>query len=440
MARPGPPPKIAAELRDDVCCLVLAGVPPQLVAAELGVCANTVSNLVRARFPGRRKRGRPRCYVDVVDLRRRVLAGETAREIAKALGVSEPVVLDRAGSLRRMRIQREAQPRSELRLSFEEREEISRGILAGRSASSIARSLGRAPSTITREIRRCGGRSWYRAWKAEERFFREARRPKRAKLASNEALRARVEEGLANFWSPEQISGHLRREFPDDPSMRVSHETIYQSLYVQSRGALRAELKRYLRWKRMARRTRGVPGDCGRGKIRDMVMISARPPEAADRAVPGHWEGDLLIGRGGKSAIATLVERRSRFVMLAALPDGRSAENVNQAVGQRVKTLPEELRRTLTWDQGKEMAQHASFTIDCGVQVYFCDPHSPWQRGSNENTNGLLRQFLPRTADLSRKTQDELDYIAMLLNNRPRQTLNWERPSEVFNRAVASTG
>lgn len=429
---------IDEELKEDVCLLVLAGVPARLVGEALGASVSTVLRTVRKRFRDRPRFSRVSTR-DLADIRRRVAQGETVKALAAEYDIHRTLLSRRLGSVWKMRRADEGVQRSELRLSLREREEISRGVEAGLSASAIARSLNRAASTVTRELKRCGGRRAYRAWRGEVRFVQKARRPKSAKLASNDALRAKVEEGLANFWSPEQISRRLRLEFEGEPLMHVSHETIYQSLYVQGRGALRAELKRHLRWKRMQRKTRAASREDRRGQIPDMVMISARPPEVEARAVVGDWEGDLIIGRGGKSAIATLVERKSRFVMLAALPNGRSAAEVRDALAQLVKRLPAELRRTLTWDQGKEMAQHAAFTISSGVEVYFCDPHSPWQRGSNENTNGLLRQFLPRTADLGEKTQPELDHIAALLNNRPRQTLDWMKPSEVFNRAVAMT-
>ena len=239
---------------------------------------------------------------------------------------------------------------------------------------------------------------------------------------------------LSQRWSPQQIAARLRLDFPDDPEMRVSHETIYQSLYVQSRGALRRELTSELRTRRSHRKPRGSRMG---GNIREIVPIAERPPEVEERAVPGHWEGDLLIGRAGRSAIATLVERQTRFTMLLQLPEGRTAESVRIALTETIQRLPEALRRTLTWDQGKEMAQHARFTIDTGLQVYICDPRSPWQRGSNENTNGLLRQYFPKGTDLAKVSQEELDAVAAELNGRPRQTLGWVSPSEKFAEAVA---
>jgi IS30 family transposase len=322
-------------------------------------------------------------------------------------------------------------PRSGLRLSAAEREEISRGLLIDESARSIARRLGRAPSTISREVAvNAGRRGGYRAWQAEIGASRRARRPKIAKLTRSVRLRDEVERLLTERWSPQQIAARLKRDYPDQQEMRVSAETIYQSLFVQSRGALRRELSACLRSGRTRRR--GQRRTERRGKLKDMVLISERPAEVADRAVPGHWEGDLLIGRAGHSAISTLVERRTRFVMLVQLPDGRSAPAVRDALAARILSLPEQLRRSLTWDQGKEMAEHRRFTIDTGVAVFFCDPHSPWQRGSNENTNGLLRQYFPKNMDLSTVTQVELDAVAAQLNGRPRQTLNWMKPCEAL--------
>ena len=250
-------------------------------------------------------------------------------------------------------------------------------------------------------------------------------------------LREEVERRLALRWSPQQIAARLKKDYPDKPEMRVSHETIYRSLFVQARGALRRELASCLRTGRTQRRP-NKRTDLG-GKILDMVMISKRPATVEDRAIPGHWEGDLLMGQGGKSAIATLVERRSRYLMLLALPNGRTAVEVRAALTKRIAGLPKQLRRSLTWDQGKEMAQHSRFTVDTAVRVYFCDPHSPWQRGSNENTNGLLRQYFPKSTDLSGYKQKRLEAIAQEINTRPRQTLDWMKPSEVFARIVAKT-
>jgi IS30 family transposase len=326
--------------------------------------------------------------------------------------------------------------RSPLRLSLAEREEISRGIAAGESLRSIARRLGRAPSTVSREVASHGGPRRYRAGDAERRALRRMRRPKVAKLAQCPRLRAVVEAKLEPRWSPQQISGWLAVAFPDDPEMRVSHETIYLSLYVQARGALRRELARNLRTGRMTRRPQGVVPTVGKGRIRNPVHISERPAEADDRAVPGHWEGDLLFGKG-MSAVATLVERSSRFVLLVGLPSGHTADVVAAALADKMTELPLHLRRSLAWDHGKEMAQHAEFTVASGIPVYFCDPKSPWQRGTNENTNGLLRQYIPkRGADLRQLTQAELDRIADELNGRPRQTLGWQTPSQALDHAI----
>ena len=332
-----------------------------------------------------------------------------------------------------------ARERCTLRLSLAEREEISRGLAAGLSFRAIADRLGRSASTVCREVQANGGRTKYRALPADRGAQRRALRPKRVKLARCRRLRRVVERKLGDLWSPQQISGWLAERYPNDPEMRVSHETIYQSLFVQSRGALRKELHACLRTGRAMRRAKAyTKGGVGQGQIRNMVMISERPAEVADRAVPGHWEGDLIFGKK-MTSIGTLVERHSRYVILLKLPNGHGAPAVRQAMTKRILTLPAQLRRSITWDQGKEMAEHVQFTIDTGVQIYFCDPKSPWQRGSNENTNGLLRQYLPRSSDLSQCTQRELDAVARSLNTRPRQTLGWMTPSQAFANAVAMT-
>src|SRR5215211_451444 len=314
------------------------------------------------------------------------------------------------------------------RLSFVEREEIFAGICRGESDSEIARRVSRHRSTIGREIRRCGGRARYRPLRAERLVQQLARRPKATKLADCPRLLAAVEHGLERRWSPQQIAARLRIEHPDDPLMRISHETIYRSLYVQARGELRRQLTAQLRSGRSTRRTRGRVET--RGRIVGMVPIAQRPPEVDERRVPGHWEGDLLMGGAGKSAIATLVERHTRYVLLARLADGRGTEQVIEALKTRIEDLPAHLLRSLTWDQGKELSAHQRFTVDTGVQVYFCDPHSAWQRGSNENTNGLLRQYLPKGTDLAVHDQAALDTIAAELNGRPRKTLAWATPAE----------
>jgi IS30 family transposase len=325
--------------------------------------------------------------------------------------------------------------RSPLRLCLADREEISRGLATGESLRAIAGRLGRAPSTVCREVARNGGRGRYRACNADRVAVRNMCRPKVAKLARCPRLRAVVEAKLELRWSPQQIASWLALEFGDDAEMRVSHETIYLSLFVQSRGALRKELSRYLRMKRSVRRPGGKPPNTGQSHIPAMVNIRERPAEADDRAVPGHWEGDLIYGQG-PGVVATLVERHSRFVMLVGLPETHRADVVAAALATKITELPEHLRRSLAWDQGREMAQHAVFTVASGVPVYFCDPRSPWQRGTNENTNGLLRQYLPRKSRLCDRTQRELDTIADELNGRPRQTLGWMTPSQALDRAM----
>jgi IS30 family transposase len=316
-----------------------------------------------------------------------------------------------------------------LRLCFEERERISRGLAAGESFRSIGRGLGRATSTISREVGGERGRRRYRALAAHRRALERLARPKRGKLGRCPELRAEVEAGLLRRWSPEQISARLKAEHPHDAEMRISHETIYQSLYIQSRGELRRQLTENLRSKRTSRRPRGR-GLGARGRIKGMVPISERPPQVEDRAVPGHWEGDLLVGKQGRSYIATLVERQTRYVMLARLGSDGTTEHVIEALKHRIRDLPRHLLLSLTWDQGKELAAHQRFSTETGIDIYFCDPHSPWQRGTNENTNGLLRQYLPKSTDLAAHTQTQLDHIAAELNGRPRQTLNWATPGE----------
>jgi transposase, IS30 family len=318
--------------------------------------------------------------------------------------------------------------RAPVAVRLEEREEISRGIAAGRSMRRIAQDLGRAPSTISREIRRNGGCSAYRASEADTRAWERALRPKPCRLARRAGLRWRVAQKLALQWSPEQISGGLKRQFPADQSMQVSHEAIYRSLFIQTRGVLKKELMAHLRTARQMRQAKGGTTKSGLGQIVDTVSIRERPAEAEDRAVPGHWEGDLLAG-SNNTHIATLVERHTRFTMLLKIPSKDTATVVT-ALGKHVRKLPRELRRSLTWDRGKEMADHKSFTIATNVQVYFCDPRSPWQRGSNENTNGLLRQYFPRGTDLSHFSQAHLNKIALRLNQRPRKTLGFETPAD----------
>lgn len=318
--------------------------------------------------------------------------------------------------------------RASLALRLEEREEISREIAAGRSIRSIARLLGRSPSTICREIERNGGLRNYRATRADKLAWERALRPKRCRLACYGRLRWRVAQKLALEWSPQQIAGWLKRQYPDDPSMQISHEAIYRSLFIQSRGVLKKELMAHLRTHRQMRLAKGAKTGRGHGQLVEMVSIRERPAEVEDRAVPGHWEGDLLTG-ANDTHIATLVERHTRFTMLVKLQKKDSA-TVVAALAHQIGKLPEELRRSLTWDQGKEMARHRDFTMATDVQVYFCDPRSPWQRGSNENTNGLLRQYLPRGTNFSLLSQGQLNAIAMRLNQRPRKTLDFETPAE----------
>jgi IS30 family transposase len=318
--------------------------------------------------------------------------------------------------------------RAPVALRLEEREEISRGVAAGRSIRRMAQDLGRAPSTISREIRRNGGCSAYRASEADRRAWERALRPKPCRLARHAGLRWRVAQKLALLWSPEQISGWLKRQFPADQSMQVSHEAIYRSLFIQTRGVLKKELMTHLRTGRQMRQAKGGTTKSGLGQIVDTVSIRERPAEAEDRAVPGHWEGDLLTG-SNNTHIATLVERHTRFTMLLRIPSKDTATVVT-ALGKHVRKLPQELRRSLTWDRGKEMADHKSFTMATNVQVYFCDPRSPWQRGSNENTNGLLRQYFPRGTNLSQFSQAQLNKIALRLNQRPRKTLGFETPAD----------
>lgn len=316
---------------------------------------------------------------------------------------------------------------------------IERAIRFDQPLREAARQLGRPASTVCREVARNGGRRAYGAWKAHRVAGERARRPKPLKLVANPHLAQVVSERLRRCWSPQQISGRLRLDHPDDPDWWVSPETIYRSLFLKGRGGLEKELLEALRTGRTRRRPRGyrVPG---RGKLKDMVMISQRPPEVEDRAVPGHWEGDLIIGtRDGASQIGVLVERTSRFVLLLHLPENRRAETVRNSIARKIQRLPEALVRTLTWDQGSEMGQHAQFTVDTGVAVYFCDAHSPWQRGTVENTNRLLRQYFPRGVNYSPLTETDLDLVADELNERPRKTLDYQTPAEVLNDLIVAT-
>ena len=364
-------------------------------------------------------------------------AGVPVKRIAKQLGRQNSSLrkfIADAGGRRPS-----ARERCELRLSLAEREEISRGLAAGVSLRAIARGMSRSASTsVGRCTRTEAGRSIGRCWPTVERNVGRCD-PSEQNSRRVGGCAASSKRKLADLWSPHQISGWLAAQYPNDPEMRVSHETIYQSLFVQSRGALRKELHSCLRTGRAMHRAKAYTKvGVGQGQIRNMVMISERPAEVADRAVPGHWEGDLIFGKK-MTSIGTLVERHSRYVILLKLRNGHGAPAVRAAMTRRILTLPAQLRRSITWDQGKEMAEHVQFTIDTGVQIYFCDPKSPWQRGSNENTNGLLRQYLPKSTDLSHCTQRELDAIARSLNTRPRQTLGWMTPSQAFANAVATT-
>jgi transposase, IS30 family len=367
---------------------------------------------------------------DRLEILERISRGETRPQAAGALGTTERTVgrvLASAGGRPSRRSRRRR--RSPLRLSLIEREEIRAGIAAGESFRAIARRIGRAPSTVSREVGGASGRGRYRATTADDRACLAALRPKRSKLASNPRLRRAVIGMLKRRFSPQQISARLKLDHPDEPEMRIAPETIYQSLYVQSRGRFRKDLSKYLRSGRARRKPRGSHAPSP-GKIKDMVLISERPAEVADRAVPGHWEGDLLVGKAGRSFIGTLVERQTRYVLLSQLGGDSRTATVTAAIERQIQRLPGHLRRSLTWDQGTEMADHLRFKVATGVQVYFCDPHSPWQRGSNENTNGLLRQYFPKGTELAAHDQNELDRIAAELNGRPRQTLGWLTPAE----------
>jgi transposase, IS30 family len=384
--------------------------------------------------------------------------GLSVREAAAGAGVLERRCWDwfsEAGGMPPLQLAVSAR-----HLSLADRERIFAGLVAGCSYATIARSIGRPTSTVTRELEanrlnptrpravplgeRGGSRGPipaapnYSALIAQQRFESRLARPKISKLAGNDRLREQVRARLKQHHSPEQISARLVIDFPDDPEMRVSHETIYRSLYVQGRGELNRELTRHLRTGRALRKPRRKP-DQRLHRIKDMVSISERPPEVEDRAVPGHWEGDLILGAEGKSAIGTLVERKIGFLLLLQLPDGRGAVAVQQAMITQMSQLPEILRRTLTWDQGSEMANHAQIAAATDLDIYFCDPHSPWQRGTNENTNGLLRQYFPKGTDLSFWGPGYLDYVAAELNNRPRKRLGWKTPAEALDELLSTS-
>ena len=363
--------------------------------------------------------------------------GESLRAIGRAFGKPSSSIyhqLSPYGGIRPA-----PRRRSRLALTLSEREEISRGIVAQRSVRSMALLLGRSPSTVSREVRRNGGYDRYRAAAADERAWARAHRPKRCKLAKHPPLRRAVARKLRLNWSPEQVAGWLKRVHPGEGSYQVSHETIYRSLFVQARGVLKKELLQHLRTKRTNLRSKhiGQKGE-GQGQIKDIISISERPASVEDRAVPGHWEGDLITG-SKNSYIATLVERHTRYVMLAKVT-GKDTQTVVSALIKQAKKLPAELYKSLTWDRGKELSDHRRFSLETDIDVYFCDPRSPWQRGSNENTNGLLRQYFPKGTDLSVYSQADLNRVARQLNERPRKTLGFETPAEKFNACVASTG
>jgi IS30 family transposase len=366
----------------------------------------------------------------------RWFAGESQYSIARALGrghTSVQGVLSRTGGIRPR-----PRKRAQRALSLAEREEISRGIVGGQSLRWIAASLGRAPSTVCREIKRNGGRRDYRASKADAAAWGRAHRAKTCKLAKNRELAYIVAEKLQLEWSPDQIAGWLKSTYPDDESYQVSHETIYKTLFIQARGALKKELIQYLRKPRAMRRSRHhTQKTKDHGRISNTISIRERPAEVEDRAVPGHWEGDLICG-SNNSQIATLVERHTRYVMLVRTPS-KDTKTVVDALIKQAHKLPRELYKSLTWDHGKEIADHERFTLDTGIKVYFCDPQSPWQRGSNENTNGLLRQYFPKGMDLSNVHQNRLNAVARRLNGRPRKTLEYRTPAERFAQCVAST-
>ena len=373
-----------------------------------------------------RPRQKPFTPAQIVELWARRAAGESGTRIGRHMGRYPSSVRDyihQAGGIRPRPSRRSGKA-----LTMQEREEISRGLAGGASLRAIAVRIGRSPSTVCREVARNHGRQSYRAGSAEEAALSRGQRPKPAKLKIYGPLRVEVMARLEANWSPQQISRCLKEEYPGQPEMQISHETIYLSLYVQGRGALRKELTKHLRRRHQIRQPQKREAT-NRGKIKDMINISQRPAEAADRAVPGHWEGDLLFGTR-TTAIGTLVERSTRFVMLFKLPSGVNAESARVGLTQKILTLPENLRRSLAWDQGREMKEHVRFTVETGLQVFFCDPASPWQRGSNENTNGLLRQYFPSGKTVAPYTQEHLDMVAAQLNGRPRETLGWKSPAK----------
>jgi len=384
------------------------------------------------------RRGRRRIFTDAdcAELWRRYKSGESILGIGRALGRGGSAVrrvLECGGGIAPAERRRSARV-----LGLVEREAVSRGIAAGYTIRAIARGLNRAPSTVSQEVSRHGGRELYRATEADLAAWESARRPKRCLLARNRRLQRIVAVKLKEDWAPQQIAGWLKDQYPENPEWWVSHETIYRSLFVQARGALKKELLGHLRSQRRIRRSRHATAHgAGRGEIVDAVSIRQRPAEIEDRAVPGHWEGDLVEGSRG-TFIATLVERQSRFLIIVKVADKRT-ENVVAALIKAVRKLPVALQRSLTWDRGMQLANHAQFTVATDVQVYFCDPSSPWQRGSNENTNGLLRQYYPKGMDLSGVSQAQLDTVARKLNTRPRETLNWKTPAYTLGASVSMT-
>jgi IS30 family transposase len=382
---------------------------------------------------------RPRIYYTETDkslMWDRWQKGESLQTIAQLFGRNHSSIagiLSRTGGIRPP-----PRRRSRRALTLSEREEISRGIVAGQSLRSIATSLGRAPSTVSREINRNGGRRRYRANSADQAAWDRAHRPKTCKLAEHPELASIVAEKLQLQWAPRQIAGWLKHTYPDDETYQVSHETIYKTLFIQARGALKKELLQHLRKTRAMRRSRHhTQKTDNHGRITGAVSIRERPASVEDRAVPGHWEGDLVMG-SNNSQIATLVERHTRYVMLVRVPS-KDTKTVINALIKHAHKLPRELYKSLTWDRGKEMADHQRFSLDTNIKVYFCDPQSPWQRGSNENTNGLLRQYFPKGMDLSNVHQNRLNAVARRLNERPRETLNFRTPAERFSQCVAST-